>query len=102
MHIYRYRFLDDPHIQPQPTPSHYMGVIMFGISGLDDLDGAVAGCTGAFTFFGRGKLVVLPLNALMLMESFAEASSDEKVGFRDIVVVGCWLFIGYNIVQHFI
>ena len=79
-----------------------MGVIMFGISGLDDLDGAVAGCTGAFTFFGRGKLVVLPLNALMLMESFAEASSDEKVGFRDIVVVGCWLFIGYNIVQHFI
>jgi hypothetical protein len=64
-----------------------MGVIMFGISGLDDLDDTVAGCTGAFAFFGRGrlKLVVLPLNALMLMESFAEASSDEKVGFKSIV-----------------
>jgi hypothetical protein len=58
-----------------------MGVIMFGISGLDDLDGTMAGCTGAFTFLGRGKLVVLPLKALMLIVSFAEASSDEKVGF---------------------
>ncbi len=70
--------------------SYYMGAIMFGISGLD---GAVAGCTGAFTFFGRGKLVVLPLKALMLMDSFAEASPDEKVGFRDIVVVGYLLVI---------
>ena len=72
-----------------------MGVIMFGISGLDDLDGAVAGCTGAFIFFGRGKLVVLPLKALMLMESFAEASTEEKVGFRDIVIVGGWLLVIY-------
>jgi hypothetical protein len=94
MHIVSCRFLDDPPIYLIQPPSHYMGVIMFGISGLDGLDGTkVAGCTGAFTFFGRGKLVVLPLKALMLIVSFAEASSDEKVGFKSIVVVGCWLLV---------
>jgi hypothetical protein len=68
---------------------HYMGTIMFGIR-VPDVK--VPGCTGAFAFFGRGrlKLVVLPLNALMLMESFAEASSDEKVGFKSIVY---WLLV---------
>ena len=75
------------------NPSHHMGAIMFGISGLDDLDGAVAGCTGAFAFFGRGKLVVLPLKALILMDSFAEASTEEKVGFKDIVIVGYLLVV---------
>jgi hypothetical protein len=71
-----------------------MGVIMFGISG--GLDGTMmAGCTGAFACFGRGrlKLVVLPLNALMLMVSFAEASSDEKVGFKGIIIVVGYLVI---------
>ena len=82
---------------PYTSSSPYMGVIMFGMSGLD---GAVAGCTGAFTFFGRGKLVVLPLKALMLMVSFAEASSDEKVGFKSIVY---WLYHNATFyLNHFI
>jgi hypothetical protein len=62
-----------------------MGVIV-GMSGLDGRK--VGGCTGAFTFLGRGrlKLVVLPLKALMLMVSFASASSDENEGVKVMVM----------------
>ena len=66
-------------------PPYYMGVMVV-MSGLDGIKGG--GCTGAFTFLGRGrlKLVVLPLNALMLMESFASASSDENDGVNVMVI----------------
>jgi hypothetical protein len=41
------------------------------------------------TVFGLGqarlKLVVFPLNALMLKDNFVEASAAEKSGFKDIL-----------------
>lgn len=88
MHIHTCQFLDDPFIillDVHPHPAPYIGVMV----GMSDLDGGkVGGCTGAFTFLGRGrlKLVVLPLKALMLMVSFASASSEENEGVKVMVI----------------
>ena len=80
---------------PPTTHTHtitYIGIIFPAFSlWFGENDGTSwSGWTGTETVdFGFGqarlKLVVFPLNAFMLKVNFAEASTSEKSGFKDIL-----------------
>jgi hypothetical protein len=74
-------FLDDP-----PSP-HHIGIIVLG-GRVERMGSSPRGWTGTDTNdLGLGlKLVVLPLNALMVKDNFAEGPSMQtESGFKDIL-----------------